>query len=57
MPAEKNFFPGLESLRGVAALSVAIFHAATLVRIDGEQIYDRTIWVIHGAARAWNSGC
>ena len=51
MPSEKSFFPGLESLRGIAALSVAIFHAATLVRIGGEQIHDRAIWDIHGAAR------
>jgi peptidoglycan/LPS O-acetylase OafA/YrhL len=48
MPAAKNFFPGLESLRGMAALSVAIFHAAVMVRVGGELVIYRTLWDLHG---------
>ena len=39
-----TFVPALESLRGFAALSVAIFHVITAVRIDGEQIFGRSAW-------------
>jgi peptidoglycan/LPS O-acetylase OafA/YrhL len=52
MQANKGFFPGLESLRGVAALSVAIFHAVTLIGIGGQRVHETTIWNVGGLLEA-----
>src|SRR5580693_2297715 len=52
MQANKGFFPGLESLRGVAALSVAIFHAVTLIGIGGQRVHETTIWNVSGLLEA-----
>ena len=34
----------LESLRGLAALAVALFHSFHVLSVDGNLVYDRTIW-------------
>jgi peptidoglycan/LPS O-acetylase OafA/YrhL len=45
-----HFQPRIESLRGIAALMVAIFHSIHLLAVDGiAQVYLKTIWDIRGA--------
>lgn len=48
---ERNqaFLGSLESLRGLAALSVALFHSFHLIPVNGERIFDKRIWELHGA--------
>jgi peptidoglycan/LPS O-acetylase OafA/YrhL len=46
--AHRDFFAGLESVRGIAALSVAFFHCISPLRIDGDLIFNKTIWQLHG---------
>ena len=41
---ERDFVVGLESIRGLAALSVALFHSFHLLPVDGIRVYDRTLW-------------
>jgi peptidoglycan/LPS O-acetylase OafA/YrhL len=41
---ERDFVVGLESIRGLAALSVALFHSFHLLPVDGIRAYDRTLW-------------
>jgi len=41
---ERNFIVGLESIRGLAALSVALFHSFHLLPVDGIRVYDITLW-------------
>jgi peptidoglycan/LPS O-acetylase OafA/YrhL len=44
-----HFQPRIESLRGIAALMVAVFHSIHLLPVDGiAQVYLRTIWDIRG---------
>jgi peptidoglycan/LPS O-acetylase OafA/YrhL len=44
-----NFQPRIESLRGIAALMVAVFHSIHLLPVDGiAQVYLKTIWDIRG---------
>ena len=43
---EKGFIIALESIRGLAALSVALFHSFHLLPVDGVRVYDRTLWNI-----------
>jgi peptidoglycan/LPS O-acetylase OafA/YrhL len=44
-----NFQPRIESLRGIAALMVAVFHSIHLLPVDGiTQVYLQTIWDIGG---------
>ena len=43
--------PELESVRGLAALSVALFHSAAIVPINGNtEIYRITLWHLDSAA-------
>src|SRR5438874_7442953 len=45
-----EFHPRIESLRGIAALMVAVFHSIHLLPVDGiPHIYLRTISDVHGA--------
>jgi peptidoglycan/LPS O-acetylase OafA/YrhL len=45
-----EFHPRIESLRGIAALMVAVFHSIHLLPVDGiPQVYMRTISEVHGA--------
>jgi peptidoglycan/LPS O-acetylase OafA/YrhL len=45
-----EFHPRIESLRGVAALMVAVFHSIHLLPVDGiSHVYLRTISDVHGA--------
>jgi peptidoglycan/LPS O-acetylase OafA/YrhL len=44
-----QFIGALESVRGLAAISVAIFHCLSPVRINGELIYNKSIWMIDSA--------
>ena len=47
MSEQRSLFIGaLESTRGLAAVSVAIFHCLSPVRINGELIYNKSIWMI-----------
>jgi peptidoglycan/LPS O-acetylase OafA/YrhL len=43
------FFTRLESLRGVAALGVALFHAFTVMAVDGQVVLVRSISEVHGS--------
>jgi peptidoglycan/LPS O-acetylase OafA/YrhL len=42
------FFGCLESVRGIAAFSVAIYHCTTPIRIDGETVWAKSFWELHG---------
>jgi peptidoglycan/LPS O-acetylase OafA/YrhL len=45
-----SFQPRIESLRGIAALMVAVFHSIHLLPVDGvAQVYLQTIWDIRGS--------
>ena len=49
--ADSRFFPRIESLRGVAALMVAVFHSIHLLPIDGvDKLYLRTVFDLEGPA-------
>ncbi len=41
---ERDFVVGLESIRGLAALSVALFHSFQLLPVEGLRVYDKTLW-------------
>jgi peptidoglycan/LPS O-acetylase OafA/YrhL len=44
-----DFQPRIESLRGIAALMVAIFHSIHLLAVDGiPQVYLKTVWDVGG---------
>ena len=44
-----EFHPRIESLRGIAALMVALFHSIHLLSVDGiPQVYLRTLWNLQG---------
>jgi peptidoglycan/LPS O-acetylase OafA/YrhL len=44
-----GFHPRIESLRGIAALMVALFHSIHLLSVDGiPQVYLRTVWDLQG---------
>ena len=47
--AAKPFLTSLESVRGLAALSVALFHSYHLVPVDGVRVFDHRLWQLHGA--------
>jgi peptidoglycan/LPS O-acetylase OafA/YrhL len=46
---DRDFVVGLESIRGLAALSVALFHSFHLLPVDGIRVYDRTLWSVSSA--------
>jgi peptidoglycan/LPS O-acetylase OafA/YrhL len=39
-----SFIIGLESIRGLAALAVALFHSFHILPVDGALVYNSTIW-------------
>jgi peptidoglycan/LPS O-acetylase OafA/YrhL len=41
---DRDFVVGLESIRGIAALAVALFHSFHILPVDGIRVYDRTLW-------------
>ena len=49
MTTESNrvFFGSLESVRGLAALSVAVYHCGVQARVHGEMVWDKTFWQLH----------
>ena len=50
MDRRAEFHPRIESLRGIAALMVAVFHSIHLLPVDGiPHVYLRTISDVHGA--------
>lgn len=44
----REFVAGLEAVRGIAALSVAVFHCISPIRINDELIFNKTIWQLQG---------
>ena len=45
----KDFIIALESIRGLAALSVALFHSFHLLPVNGVRVYNTTIWNVPSA--------
>jgi peptidoglycan/LPS O-acetylase OafA/YrhL len=44
-PAQaRDFIVSLESIRGLAALSVALFHSFHVIPVDGSHVYSNTLW-------------
>jgi peptidoglycan/LPS O-acetylase OafA/YrhL len=43
-PRQREFIVGLESLRGIAALSVALFHSFNLIPVLGVRVYEHRLW-------------
>jgi peptidoglycan/LPS O-acetylase OafA/YrhL len=48
-PRKQSFVIALESVRGLAALSVALFHSFHLLPVDSVRVYNRTIWNVPSA--------
>ena len=47
-----SFLSGLESVRGIAALAVALFHSFHLIPVDGTRAFDLRLWDISDATQA-----
>jgi peptidoglycan/LPS O-acetylase OafA/YrhL len=48
-PPKQDFIVALESIRGLAALSVALFHSFHLLPVNGVRVYNTTIWNVPSA--------
>jgi peptidoglycan/LPS O-acetylase OafA/YrhL len=48
-PRRHHFIAELESLRGIAAVTVAIFHSANIFPVDGPPAYLPTLWELGSA--------
>src|ERR1700722_17245824 len=49
VPRQREFIVALESLRGIAALSVALYHSFHLIPILGVRVYDHRLWDVPSA--------